>query len=212
MSDDETRSGREADNPFDAWLASAPRVPASGLCPWCSAPLDSPTIATCPACGAQLRGTESEEIPGLTVVDAVAVARRAAPRRPSGGLGVLAWLTGDEVLADAVSEAATPAAVPAPTVVIGPENPGAVAPPDERVRREMRRMLARGDVLDEPLPDAAGTLGDAAGTPGDAAGTPAADATGTSADATAAPMPGAGADDTPIDGVADDPDRTSGPG
>lgn len=164
MSDDETRSRRPDDNPFDAWLASAPRAPISGLCPWCSAPLDSPTAAMCPACGAQLQGSEAEEIPGVTVVDAGVVARRATARRPSGGLGVLAWLTGDEVLADAVSEAAIPAAAASVApAAIGPESPGAVAPPDERVRREMRRMLAGDDLPDDDATGAPG--GDAADAP-----------------------------------------------
>jgi len=143
-------------NPFDAWLAEAPAAPASGLCPWCSGRLDPPTRETCPSCGAHLRGGEPGEIPGLTIVDPEVAARRAPSANPSGSAGVLAWLSGETDLVQAAT--AEPPQVPArpglpsaagaplvpedPASVLGPPSPDAVAPPDPRVRREMRRLAA----------------------------------------------------------------------
>jgi hypothetical protein len=162
-------------NPFDAWLAEAPAAPASGLCPWCSARLDPPTLETCPSCGAHLRGGEPGEIPGLTVVDPEVAARRAPSTKPSGSAGVLAWLSGET---DLVQAATAPPPAPArpglpgasgaplapadPASLLGPPSPDAVAPPDPRLRREMRRLAAGGTQDDGAVaPDAAGPDADA---------------------------------------------------
>jgi hypothetical protein len=177
-------------NPFDAWLAEAPPAPAGGLCPWCSVRLDPPSVATCPSCGAHLRGGEAGEIPGVTVVAPEAVIRRAPVKKPSGSAGVLAWLSGDsDLVAAATTEPlpgdpgapgwpAVPAARPEapapadPGSVLGPPGADAVAPPDPRVRREMRRLAAglTGDVAE---PTAAGGDAESAAA-GDEAGPPSA--------------------------------------
>jgi hypothetical protein len=164
-------------NPFDAWLAEAPAAPASGVCPWCSARLDPPTLETCPSCDAHLRGGEPGEIPGLTVVDPEVAARRAPSTKRSGSAGMLAWLSGET---DLVQAAMAPPLAPArpgvpgasgpplatadPASILGPPSPDAVAPPDPRLRREMRR-LAAGGAQDE------GSVAPDAATPGADAGT-----------------------------------------
>ncbi len=160
-------------NPFDAWLAEAPPAPTTGLCPWCSVRLDQPSPATCPSCGALLRAGEAGDIPGVTVVAPEAVARRAPVKKPSGSAGVFAWLSGDSDLIKAAATAPPPGgpgtaggpAVPAtiqearvppdPGSHLGPPSADALAPPDPRVRREMRR-LAAGLAGDDAEPPAAG--------------------------------------------------------
>ncbi|MCU0482876.1 MAG: hypothetical protein MUC54_01150 [Chloroflexi bacterium] len=118
-------------------------------CPWCSAALDDPGAPTCASCGAQLAAPEAVEVPGVTAVDPalLALANRPKPERRS----LASWLSGDSV-----------DEYPLPTQ----SELAALAPPDQAVRREMRRMALaamgivaeeRGaDAGQEPPPDAAG--------------------------------------------------------
>ncbi len=144
MSDDRDDPPQSPDNPFDAWLAAAPSGPAPALCPWCSARLDPPDADACPACGAQLRGGDVDAIPGVTVVDPQA-ARKAAVTKPSGGAGLLTWLSGDRDLVEAATSLDAAGADPRGRAAadLGQASRDAVAPPDPRVRREMER-IARG--------------------------------------------------------------------
>lgn len=93
---------------------------AAPRCPWCSAVLERADAATCPSCGANLLEPTGVSVPGVTAIDAEALARRHSElRAPSGIVGML---SGDDT--GAPSEAELPA----------------LAPPDEAVRREMLRM------------------------------------------------------------------------
>jgi hypothetical protein len=170
MPDDRETPPQSPDNPFDAWLAAAPAGPAHALCPWCSARLDPPDADACPACGAQLHGDEVDAIPGVTVVDPQA-ARKAVAAKPSGGAGLLTWLSGDRDLVEAATSLDTPGADPhgRAAVDIGPASRDAVAPPDPRVRREMER-IARGQAASDDSVDDVGDDEDAAPGPGAAPG------------------------------------------
>jgi len=97
------------------------------VCTWCSAPLSSADLNTCPSCGAILMG-EVESLPGVTAVDATAIVRGApATVRPRNRL--LSWISGD------YPEAAQTA-----------DESKAIAPPDPVVRREMLRLELEGEV------------------------------------------------------------------
>ena len=92
-------------------------------CTWCSAVLASPDATECPSCGATLvRVDEEPVLPGLTAIDAEAVARaaRLAARRPRSRL--LSWLSGEDDEEPSSSQ------------------PEALAPPDPAVRAEMLRL------------------------------------------------------------------------
>jgi hypothetical protein len=171
MSDDRETPPPSPDNPFDAWLASAP------------ARLEPPDVVACPACGAQLGGGEVEPIPGVTVVDPE-VGRRVRPVKAPSGTGVFAWLTGDGDLVDAV---VTPdPSAPAATAELGTASPGAVAPPDRRLRREMAR-IGSAPPDDAGVDAGTGAAGAATEAVEDAADAPAA---GTDVDAEAASAQG----------------------
>lgn len=108
-------------NPIDAWLAEAPSAQDADLCPWCSAPLDPPTVEECPSCGAHLRGVDDGEIPGLTVVDPDLTARRAKAPKASSSAGVLAWLSGEADLVAGVGAGPEPTPAAGGTGVGGPD-------------------------------------------------------------------------------------------
>src|SRR5664279_4724887 len=104
-----------------AWpdTSSAPSGPR---CPWCSAPLPSVDLATCPACAAQLNTAAEAEVPGVTTIDVAALAWKAGgpPRRGR----ILAWISGEnDDQADSSGASAS-----------------AVEPPSLAVRREILRL------------------------------------------------------------------------
>jgi hypothetical protein len=97
----------------------------AAVCPWCSAPLPSHDLTTCPSCGANLTADEvagSVDVPGVTAIDASAVGIARPPAIQSRNR-ILGWINGtnqSETLSDA--EAA------------------ALAPPDPEVRQEIMRL------------------------------------------------------------------------
>jgi hypothetical protein len=187
------------------WATASPRDPDGPLCPWCSAPLPDPAVTRCPSCGASLAGPSEQPIPGVTAVDPE-IPRGAAPLAPRKRRSVLSWITGEVDLVDVpppVSPAGPApgtapsapaqgaAALPVAPEVLGTSGPDALAPPDARVRREMRRLelealgfvaVDANATAEEPAaPEPAHALADeapeAGGLPTDAsaAGAPAAD-------------------------------------
>ena len=98
-------------------------------CPWCSAVLPAPDLEDCPSCGATLTAASETALPGVTAIDHEAIARgtREAIRQPRSRL--FSWLSGDYGEEE-----------PAP--------PGAIAPPDAAVRREMLRLQVQADLAD----------------------------------------------------------------
>ena len=89
------------------------------ICPWCSTPIPS-TADACPKCGAIVEGAIAKDIPGLTVVDPLAV------------LGVP-----DEGI---VPDVIDPKVLLKTGVYEAPTNPEALLPPSDAVRLEMRKM------------------------------------------------------------------------
>lgn len=89
-----------------------------GRCPWCSAPLEDTSVTTCPSCGAALKEQVEGDLPGLTQIDAMALATQRRAR--GGGVRVLIGLTDED------TEGSPGRAVP--------------EPPSEAVRREMLRL------------------------------------------------------------------------
>jgi hypothetical protein len=88
------------------------------VCPWCSAAL-TPDATVCPSCGANLT-SDSEDLPGLTAVDA-ALARAEKPARTRSRL--LSWISGEY-----------PDEAPSET------DATAIALPDADVQREILRL------------------------------------------------------------------------
>jgi hypothetical protein len=109
----------EASNPDDA--SAAP------VCPWCSAPLSVTDPDTCPSCGAALRLEGEQQLPGLTSVDAQAIARAKSPPKKRSRL--LSWLTGES-----------------DDEIYRPGDSQAVAFPDLDVRREMLKLEIAADL------------------------------------------------------------------
>ena len=102
---------------------------ADSVCPWCSA-TSTGDPNTCPSCGAALAvdPTTDPALPGLTAIDTAAIVRAKAPvARPRNRL--LSWISGDYP-----DESATVAEA------------GALAPPDQEVRREMLRLELEAEV------------------------------------------------------------------
>ena len=98
------------------------------VCTWCSAPLSSADLDTCPSCGAILMGESVESLPGVTAVDVTAIVRGAPTTvRPRNRL--LSWISGDY-----------------PEAVQTADESKAIAPPDPVVRREMLRLELEGEV------------------------------------------------------------------
>jgi hypothetical protein len=109
----------------DPMTGPAPR------CQWCSAQLPSADLPTCPSCGAALTSTiGGEEIRGVTTLDPEAILRaRSEPPRSRNRL--LSFITGD-----------------IPVEVGGPAEAESLAPPDDAVRLEMRRLEMEAERAD----------------------------------------------------------------
>src|SRR5262249_19889127 len=107
--------------------------PTSPRCPWCSAELPGPNLASCPTCGATLTsptGTEPD-IKGVTSLDPLAIiAARAEVGRPRSR--ILSFITGDTTTDDSTA----------------PATPGSPAPPSGDVRREMLRLELEAERAD----------------------------------------------------------------
>lgn len=136
-----------------AWPDTA-SAPAGPRCPWCSAPLPSADLVTCPVCAAQLNAAAEGEVPGVTTIDVAALAWKAGgpPRRGK----ILSWISG-ETDDQPVSSGASASAV---------------EPPSLAVRREMLRLELEAEGIslpDDAQPSAAekAAAGPEAG-PGDA--------------------------------------------
>jgi hypothetical protein len=101
-------------------------------CPWCSAPLASLELETCPSCGAQLNAPTEADVPGVTTIDVAALAWKAGapPRRNR----LLSWISGDDDSPPDTSGA----------------SPSAVEPPSLAVRREMLRLELEADGINVP--------------------------------------------------------------
>jgi hypothetical protein len=115
-----------------AWPdASGPEV--GPHCPWCSAPLASNDLETCPACGAQLNAAADGDVPGVTTIDVAALAYKAGspPKRSR----ILSWISGDD---------AAPAADTSGT------SSAAVEPPSLAVRREILRLELEAEGISLP--------------------------------------------------------------
>ncbi len=98
----------------------APDHAQPARCPWCSADLVDAAAATCVACGAILHAAEARSIPGVTEVDALAIARRP--------LSAQAPSFGSLLMGGVDTERPSPDQLPA------------IAPPGDAVRREMLRL------------------------------------------------------------------------
>jgi hypothetical protein len=98
-------------------------------CQWCSAELPAPDVSICPYCAAPLSADTDAQLPGVTAVDAEAIARatRAPVRPPRNRL--LSWISGEYTDDDEA-----PAAL------------DALAPPDGAVRREMLRLQLEAEI------------------------------------------------------------------
>jgi hypothetical protein len=101
-------------------------------CPWCSAELPAALPESCPSCGANLSGPPGGEpdIKGVTSLDPMAIIQaRSEVARPRSR--IMSFITGE---APGESE-------PTP-------NPESLAPPDDAVRREMRRLEIEAERAD----------------------------------------------------------------
>jgi hypothetical protein len=111
---------------------SEPMSPSDTYCPWCSAVLPDPAAEKCPSCGAQLvraSGTDAN-LPGVTALDPEAILRaRSEAGRSRGGL--LGFLTGRDLPESD-----------------GPASAASLAPPDDKVRREMLRLQLEAEQAD----------------------------------------------------------------
>ena len=106
--------------------ATLPTTGASdAICPWCSAAITA-EAATCASCAAILIAEETSELPGITEIDPK-VARGERPPPPRSRL--LSWISGDY-----------------PETTGGPVDPGALAPPDPQVQREILRLELQAEV------------------------------------------------------------------
>jgi len=109
----------------DPMTGPAPR------CQWCSAPLPSADLPTCPSCGAALTSTVGgEEIRGVTTLDPEAILR-ARSETPRSRNRLLSFITGEM-----------------PVEVGGPAEAESLAPPDDAVRLEMRRLEMEAERAD----------------------------------------------------------------
>lgn len=95
---------------------------AASICPWCSATYTGEP-ERCPSCNATLAGDAADPaLPGLTAIDAAAIARAKEPAKKSRSR-LLSWISGDY-----------------PDDNTEKVDPGAVAPPDQAVRLEILRL------------------------------------------------------------------------
>ena len=100
-------------------------------CQWCSALLPSADLPTCPSCGAALTSTTGgEEIRGVTTLDPEAILR-ARSETPRSRNRLLSFITGE-----------------VPVEVGGPAEAESLAPPDDAVRLEMRRLEMEAERAD----------------------------------------------------------------
>jgi hypothetical protein len=101
-------------------------------CPWCSAPLASLDLETCPSCGAQLNAPVEADVPCVTTIDVKALAWKtgAPPRRNR----LLSWISGDD---------------DSPVDTSGASS-SAVEPPSLAVRREMLRLELEAEGINVP--------------------------------------------------------------
>jgi len=103
--------------------------PSAHICPWCSASLPSADEISCPSCGATLTADVEPQVPGVTAIDADAIARASqAPVRQQGSR-LLSWISGEY---DAGEGA--------------PADSEALAPPDVAVKREILRLELEAEV------------------------------------------------------------------
>jgi len=105
---------------------------AGPRCPWCSAPLASNDLATCPSCGAQLNAAADSDVPGVTTIDVAALAYKAGspPKRSR----LLSWISGDDAAPPDTSGASS----------------AAVEPPSLAVRREILRLELEAEGISLP--------------------------------------------------------------
>src|SRR5262245_39128888 len=100
--------------------------PTAQICAWCSTQVSAET-ATCPTCGAVLKGDDETVLPGVTAVDDKVL--RGETVKPQQRSRLLSWISGDYE---------------------GPEgtktDPAAIAPPDPEVQREIRRLELEAEV------------------------------------------------------------------
>jgi hypothetical protein len=101
-------------------------------CPWCSAPLASNDLATCPSCGAQLNAAAEGDVPGVTTIDIAALAYKAGSPPKRGRL--LSWISGDDTAPPDPSSASS----------------AAVEPPSLAVRREILRLELEAEGISLP--------------------------------------------------------------
>jgi hypothetical protein len=124
-------SGSTAPTP-GAWPDVSNEPPAPH-CPWCSAPLASTDLTTCPSCGAQLNSPADADVPGVTTIDVAALAWKAgAPPRRSR---LLSWISGDD---------------DTPLPDTSGASSAAVEPPSLAVRREMLRLELEAEGISLP--------------------------------------------------------------
>src|SRR3970040_2727536 len=105
----------------DLLSGGGPMSDSDPACPWCSATLPTADVERCPSCGAALKEPDGA-VPGVTQIDVDAILKSRSPTQKPRGL--IGWLSGEY-------DAGEPA----------PPPPGTLEPPDEAVRREMRRLL-----------------------------------------------------------------------
>lgn len=107
--------------------------PSAPHCPWCSAPLASSELTTCPSCGAQLNSPADADVPGVTTIDVAALAWKAGapPRRNR----LLSWISGDDDTPLPDTSGTSSAAVERPSMA---------------VRREMLRLELEAEGISLP--------------------------------------------------------------
>ena len=102
-----------------------PAAASDEICPWCSAAVKAGAV-TCASCGAILIAEDASELPGITEIDPkVARGERPPPQRSR----LLSWISGDY-----------------PDTGGGPVDPGALAPPDPAVQREILLLELQAEV------------------------------------------------------------------
>jgi hypothetical protein len=101
----------------------------ASICPWCSATYRGEP-ETCPSCGAVLAVDPASDpsLPGLTAIDTDAIARAKTPTAKPRNR-ILSWISGDY-----------------PEEGAAAAGPGALAPPDLAVRREILRLELEAEV------------------------------------------------------------------
>lgn len=103
-----------------------PDRPNDQTCPWCSTQVTADT-ATCPTCGAVLKGDEDTILPGVTAVDDKVL--RGETAKPQQRSRLLSWISGEYDEPEGAKA-----------------DPGAIAPPDPEVQREIRRLELEAEV------------------------------------------------------------------